>query len=178
MDEGVRTPNNLVELVEQYSALLYRYAYRLTGSTAEAEDLTQQTFLSAHAKFSQLRNPEHAKSWLCTILRNAYLKSRRSASGRPFLLGDQHRELAAETIPEGPFDSEEVQQALDELPDDFKIPLVMFYFQDMSYREIAEELEIPVGTVMSRLARAKSSVRITLEQRLVQYTGEKSPRGT
>jgi RNA polymerase sigma-70 factor (ECF subfamily) len=106
------------------------------------------------------------------------LKSRRSASGRPFLLGDQHRELAAETIPEGPFDSEEVQQALDELPDDFKIPLVMFYFQDMSYREIAEELEIPVGTVMSRLARAKSSVRITLEQRLVQYTGEKSPRGT
>ena len=175
MDDGVKTPS-LVELVEQHSALLYRFAFRLTGSATDAEDLTQQTFLSAHAKISQLRQPEHAKSWLCSILRNAYLKSRRSVSGRPFLLGDQHQELAVESIPEGPFDSEDVQQALGDLPDDFKIPLVMFYFQEMSYREIAEELAIPVGTVMSRLARAKSSVRSTLKQRLVQYTGEKSPR--
>lgn len=172
MDDGVKTPN-LVELVDQHSALLYRYAYRLTGSAAEAEDLTQQTFLSAHAKLSQLREPEYAKSWLCTILRNAYLKSRRSASAKPFLLGDQHQEPAAEAIPEGPFDSEEVQQALDELPEEFKLPLVMYYYQELSYREIAEQLEIPIGTVMSRLARAKSSVRSTLEQRLVQFTGEK-----
>ena len=62
-----------------------------------------------------------------------------------------------------------------DLPDDFKIPLVLFYFQEMSYREIAEHLEVPIGTVMSRLARAKASVRVGLEQRNMQLTGEKNP---
>ncbi len=174
MDMGGQNPD-LVELVEQHSALLFRYAYRLTGSATEAEDLTQQTFLAAHTKISQLREPGHAKSWLCSILKNAYLKSRRSPAGKPLLTWDQRREPAIETVPEGPFDEEDVQQVLNDLPDDFKIPLVLFYFQEMSYRDIADHLEIPVGTVMSRLARAKTSVRAALEQRAVQLTSGKYP---
>src|SRR4029077_2147279 len=68
----------LTVLVERYYALLYRYAYRLTGSEADAEDLTQQTFLTAQAKWDQLREEDKAKSWLFTIARNAFLKELRA----------------------------------------------------------------------------------------------------
>src|SRR3954465_13407178 len=68
----------LAALVEEHSDLLYRYAYRLTGSAADAEDLTQQTFLAAHRHLDQLRESDRAKSWLCSILRNVYLKQVRS----------------------------------------------------------------------------------------------------
>ncbi|MFN0197811.1 MAG: RNA polymerase sigma factor [Planctomycetaceae bacterium] len=180
MEMGEHNPDmiepDLIEMVEQHSALLFRYAYRLTGSATEAEDLTQQTFLAAHTKLSQLRVPSQAKSWLCSILKNAYLKSRRSAAGKPLLTWNQHQEPATETVPEGPYDDEDVQQVLNDLPDEFKIPLILFYFQEMSYREIAEHLEIPVGTVMSRLARAKAAVRSALEQRAIPLTGGKYPQ--
>src|SRR5437867_1672061 len=75
MDHRAR---KLADLVEQYYALLYRYAYRLTGSEADAEDLTQEVFLTAQAKWGQLRDETKARSWLFTIARNAYLKELRT----------------------------------------------------------------------------------------------------
>src|SRR5689334_22093325 len=75
MDQRAR---KLADLVEQHYALLYRYAYRLTGSEADAEDLTQQTFLAAQARWEQLRDETKAKSWLFTICRNAFLKELRA----------------------------------------------------------------------------------------------------
>src|SRR5579872_4290956 len=75
MDQRAR---KLADLVEQHYALLYRYAYRLTGSEADAEDLTQQTFMTAQARWDQLRDETRAKSWLFTIARNAFLKELRA----------------------------------------------------------------------------------------------------
>ncbi len=149
----------LAALVEEYSEMLFRYAYRLSGSAADAEDLTQQTFLAAHRHLEQLREPGRAKSWLCAILRNVYLKQLRSHCGiEPDSLQDV-AEPASEVALENPIDEEQLQAALLELPEEYRSPVVLFYFGELSYKEIAEQLEVPIGTVMSRLARAKSLLK-------------------
>jgi RNA polymerase sigma-70 factor (ECF subfamily) len=154
----------LADLVEQYYALLYRYAYRLTGSEADAEDLTQQTFLTAQARWEQLRDETKAKSWLFTIARNAFLKELRTPAFQctAFLdeLPDRHPQTQI-----ADFDGEQLQNVLNDLPEEFRSPIILFYFQDFSYREIAEHMDVPVGTVMSRLARAKAHLRERLPAR-------------
>jgi RNA polymerase sigma-70 factor (ECF subfamily) len=147
----------VAQLVADYHEPLYRYAYRLSGSAADSEDLTQQVFLIAHQKVDQVRDAQSVRGWLFTVLRNCYLKGRRKELGLPIA------ELDVNTIPAEPpgesIDSQELQAALDTLGDEFKLVVVMFYFEHHSYREIAEQLEIPLGTVMSRLARAKTHLR-------------------
>jgi RNA polymerase sigma-70 factor (ECF subfamily) len=158
MDEN-SCVRDLPELVQRYSGLLYRYAYRLSGCAADAEDLTQQTYLTAHRKLDQLRDLEHAKGWLCAILRTAYLKSLRSRPKAGSVSLECVPEIEEGIAGEPALDSQELNQILSELPEEFRTPLVLFYFQDFSYKEIADQLEIPVGTVMSRLARGKSHLR-------------------
>jgi RNA polymerase sigma-70 factor (ECF subfamily) len=156
----------LAELVERYYALLYRYAYRLTGSEADAEDLTQQAFLTAQARWDQLRDETKAKSWLFTIARNAYLKELRGpicipSSTLDELPGKLHGKLHGASFETGPFDfdQEQLQNVLNDLPEEFRSPVVLFYFEEFSYKEIAEQMGVPVGTIMSRLARAKAHLR-------------------
>lgn len=149
----------LAALVEEHSDLLYRYAYRLSGSATDAEDLTQQTFLAAHRHLEQLREPGRAKSWLCSILRNVYLKQVRGHSTISLSSLDEVVDCHAETTFESPVDEEQLQAALLELPEEYRSPLILYYFGDLSYKEIAEQLEVPIGTVMSRLARAKSFLK-------------------
>ena len=160
-----RCASNLADLIEQHYSLLYRYAFRLSGSAADAEDLTQQTFLTAQAKLHQLREPSYAKAWLFAIIRNTFRKSLRH-HGNPAVLPLESVSEPAANRPINPtFDSEEIQNALNELPEEFRSPLVLYYFNEFSYKEIAEQLEIPIGTVMSRLARAKTHLRRRLEPR-------------
>ncbi|MCA9115380.1 MAG: sigma-70 family RNA polymerase sigma factor [Planctomycetaceae bacterium] len=149
---------SLPELVEQHYVPLYRYACRLSGSTADAEDLTQQTFLTAQKKLDQLRSDEGARSWLFTILRNLFLRSVRGAAGRGVISLDQVAE-PVEAAPATEIDSEQLQAVLNEIAEEFRLPLLMFYFEELSYREIAEQLDIPIGTVMSRLARGRTWLR-------------------
>lgn len=148
------------QLVEEYYALLYRFAVRLSGSAADADDLTQQTYLTAQTKLHQLKDISRAKAWLFTILKNLYLKDRRSAATKRVQTLESIPELGG--LPKAEdfaVDQDALQQALNEIPDEFRLPLVLFYFQEFSYREIAEQLDVPIGTVMSRLARAKSHLR-------------------
>lgn len=152
----------LPELVHEHYPLLYRYAFRLSGQAAEAEDLTQQTFLTAQTRLSQLRDPQLARNWLCTILRNLYLKGRRrDALVKRLPLSDVAEPMGRKP-PEANHDSERLQSALLELPEEYRSPLILFYFEEFSYQEIAEQMQIPLGTVMSRLARAKASLRLRL----------------
>src|SRR5262245_16311736 len=111
MDNRAR---KLSDLVERYYALLYRYAYRLTGSTADAEDLTQQAFLMAQAKWDQLRDEQKAKSWLFTIARNAYLKELRAPSSRLSSSLDElpGREWTVTEREPAAFDEEKLQSVL------------------------------------------------------------------
>lgn len=146
--------DELTRLVDEHYQLLFRYAYRLSGDRADAEDLTQQTYLVAQRKLSQLRDPRLARSWLCTILRNLFLKkvSQKNSSVSLSLTFD----LAAEETATQELTSQELQKALDELSEEFRVPLLMYYFEERSYKEISSELSVPIGTVMSRLSRAKS----------------------
>lgn len=160
-------------LVDQYYDLLYRYAYRLSGSHHVAEDLTQQTFLSAQSSRDQLRDVSRAKAWLFTILRNCYLKSLRDPLGHGGISLDQTSEPAdveSRSDDEIPVDSAELQTALMELPEEFRSALVLFYFEEFSYKEISDQLAVPIGTVMSRLSRGRSWLKRRLSACLVGET--------
>src|SRR5437764_59799 len=151
-------------LVEAHYAPLYRYAYRLSGSAADAEDLTQEAFCKAQLSLGQLRDAARAKAWLFSILRNAYLHRVR-AERQPVVSLESIGDLAepsAEPLPD--IDPERLQQALNELPEVFRTPIILYYFEDFSYRDIAEQMDLPLGTVMSRLARAKAHLRARLLQ--------------
>jgi len=160
------SPPDLTQLVADHHAVLYRYAYRLTGSSADAEDLTQQVFLIAQTKLEQVRSQESVRAWLFAVLRNAYLKSHRKKIPLPAASLD----FDVESIPAEPptpdqIDGEELQAALDDLPAEFKVVLLLFYFEHRSYKEISEQLDLPIGTVMSRLSRAKGHLRARLFDR-------------
>ncbi len=160
---GMPGSQRIVErLVEEHYIGLYRYAYRLTGSEADAEDLTQETFCKAQMNLSQLRAKDREKNWLFTILRNAYLHRVRSEKQHAVSLdqvGDVPDNLP-EALPD--VDPDQLQQALGELPEVYRTPILLYYFEDFSYRDIAEQMDLPIGTVMSRLARAKTWLRSRL----------------
>ena len=150
------------QLADTYYADVYRYAYRLSGAAAESEDLTQQTFLMALQRVHQLREPSRAKAWLFAVLRSCFLKGCRKRV--PLSAGSLELDIGMipEDVSELEVDSEQLQKALNELSDEFRLVLVMFYFEQLSYKEIASTLEIAKGTVMSRLARAKRQLRYKL----------------
>ena len=152
------TQITLPDLIEQHYEVLYKYAYRLSGSSADAEDLTQQTFLNAQLRLDQLRQPQFVRSWLFTILRNLFLKSVRRKPALPLTVEDPPAPIP-ETDNDFDVDSDQLQAALDDLAEDFRIPIILYYFNEFSYRQIAEQLEIPIGTVMSRLSRGKRWLR-------------------
>lgn len=157
------------QLVDAYYEALYRYAYRLSGSAVEAEDLTQEAFCKAQLKLAQLRDPARAKAWLFSILRNTYLHRVRDRKHLPMVsldgLGDVAEPLP-ELLPE--VEPEQLQQALNELPEGFRTPIILYYFEDFSYRAIAEQMDLPLGTVMSRLSRAKAYLRARLLSQAVE----------
>src|SRR5438270_5683445 len=114
------SPQTMQRLVDEHYVPLYRYAFRLSGSAADAEDLTQEAFCKAQANLGQLRDLGRSKAWLFSILRNAYLHRVRSAKQQPCVSLDGIAELAEpppEPLPE--IESEQLQKALDELPEVF-----------------------------------------------------------
>ena len=148
------------ELIDSHYESLYRYAVRLSGSAAEAEDLTQETFGKVLTRLSQLRDADRAKPWLFRILRNEYLHRRRDEKRARLVPLDS---VAEPPQPDGPavpeVDPAALQATLAELDETFRTPLILFYFEDFSYRDIADQMELPIGTVMSRLARGKAYLR-------------------
>ena len=165
---------NVRELIDEHYAALYRYAFRLSGSAADADDLTQETFGKAMTRLEQLRDSDRARNWLYRILRNEYLHRVRDQQRSRVIPSENLGELPAreaETDPE--FDTATLQAALNDLDESFRTPLILFYFDDRSYKDIAEQMELPIGTVMSRLARGKAYLR----DRLTASTnGQARPR--
>lgn len=148
------------KLVDDHYESLYRYAYRLSGSVNDAEDLVQDSFCQAQLKLGQLRDRGRAKGWLFSILRNTYLHRIRADKHEALLSLDGVAEIperVPDPLPE--VDPQRLQQALGELPEVFRTPVILYYFEDFTYRDIAEQMDLPIGTVMSRLARAKAHLR-------------------
>jgi RNA polymerase sigma-70 factor, ECF subfamily len=161
-EQAAGLPVDLVALVRAHHAAVYRYACRLCGNAVEAEDLTQQTFLIAHTKLHQLREADRACSWLLAVVRSCFLKSLRKPRPVAANVIDLNVNEVAETSEIDEVDREQLAAALAELPEEFRLVVLMFYFEELSYQEISAELDIPIGTVMSRLSRAKGHLRSRL----------------
>ena len=158
---------------------VYRAALRLTsGDAAQADDLTQETMLRAFRHWSQFQPGTNVRAWLLTILRHAFINEYRRRKRQPTGVDVHEVESYAvfpevqETDPEGRFFDQivddEVQRAIDALPDDFRETLVLCDVGGLSYQEIAEATGVPVGTVKSRLFRG----RRILQRKLYDYAVE------
>jgi len=150
-------------------ASLYNYARWLTGETHEAEDLVQETYLKALRGFASFREGTNFRAWIFRILRNTFLTSRtglRATAMQPIEDDDQ---FVADGDPETIFlhhaNAEELRRAILELPLEFREVLLLADMENMSYREISEALSIPVGTVTSRLTRARAKVRRRIQEK-------------
>lgn len=181
MQDAIAAPHGLDvrKLVGEYYRSVYRYAYRLCGSEADAEDLAQQTFLVVQAKLHQLRDPEKVRQWIFTVLRSCFLKSRR----RPRPVAAANLELDVEDVPEHriveqTLDKQELQQAVQDLPENFRLVVLMFYFEELSYKEIADRLKLPIGTVMSQLSRAKGRLRQRLFAEQLPMADRQPPKAS
>jgi len=154
---------------------LYRVALRLTGNPADADDLVQETMLKAYRSWHQYQQGTNAKGWLLTILRNAFINEYRRRARHPetvdvdavepfSVFGDMQEE-----DPQGAFFDrivdDQVLRAIDELPEQFREAVVLSDVEGLSYQEIAKVLDVPVGTVKSRLFRARQM----LQRKLYQY---------
>jgi RNA polymerase sigma-70 factor (ECF subfamily) len=125
--------------------------------------MTQQVFLTAHQKHGQVRDARSVRGWLFSILRHCFSKSCQKRRPIPAANIDLNVETIHAEPPNGEsIDEERLQQAIAQLPDAHRVVLAMFYYENCSYREIAEQLDLPIGTVMSRLARAKGHLRAYL----------------
>ncbi|MBI4859833.1 MAG: RNA polymerase sigma factor [Candidatus Riflebacteria bacterium] len=162
------------ELVGNHAADLFALAYRLAGRREVAEDLVQEAFTEAWRSLPALRDRTCARAWLMQILRHRWLHWLRARSTRPVEsggLGLVEDRAAPQAVPAASSLSDGVQEALDSLDERFRSPFLMVFLQGMSCREVARELDIPLGTVLSRLHRARATLRRLLPVRTAEPTG-------
>ncbi len=158
----------------QYASQLYSAALRMTRNPADAEDVVQETFLKAYRAYGSFQAGTNLKAWLYRILTNTYINRYRKAQRRPsevelgelqdlYLfrrLGEQSgaSESAEAEVLERFVDTD-VIQALESLPENFRVPVLLADVEGFAYKEIAEMLDIPIGTVMSRLHRGRKALQ-------------------
>jgi RNA polymerase sigma-70 factor (ECF subfamily) len=175
VDSGAEPGRSFEELALPHLRSVYRLALRLAGDATAAEDLVQDTYLKALQAFPALRDPARVRPWLFQIL-SRLVTDRHRASGREVPLDaeqDLDRFSLYERIAEedpfpyserlhddflAQFHDEDVRRALLALPEAYRVPLVLLYAEEMSYRELSEVLGCPLGTVMSRLHRGRKAL--------------------
>jgi len=155
---------------------MYSAAYRLTRNAADAEDLIQETFLRAFRSFHQFEPGTNLKAWLYRILTNTFINSYRKKQREPQTVSDDEVEdwyLYSKMAEEGMEPSaeaavleslpdEDVQEALSSLPEQFRMAVLLADVEGFSYKEIAEIMDVPIGTVMSRLHRGRKALERAL----------------
>lgn len=163
----------------QYAPQLYSAALRMTRNSADAEDLVQETYLKAYRSFRTYEEGSNLRAWLYRILTNTFINTYRAKQRRPtetdlddvedlYLyrrLGSMETALAARSAEDTMFElftDDEVKAALEDLPENFRLPVLLADVEGFSYKEIAEMLEIPIGTVMSRLHRGRKAMQKAL----------------
>jgi len=146
--EGDRTAFN--DLIYRYERRAYQYAYRLTSSSEEASDIVSDAFLRVFNAIHNFKGQSAFTTWLYRIITNCYLDSRKKERNRPTITDEEVEKFERERL---------VQRALLRIPDYQRAMLVMYHVENLSYEEIAEALDLPIGTVKSRLNRARLSLR-------------------
>lgn len=175
----VADQSTFTEQVEPFMDALYAAAMRMTRNPADAEDLLQETFLRAYRGFPNFTQGTNLRAWLYRILTNTYINTYRAKQRRPeqteldevedmFLyrrLGGLEAAAlgrSAEDELMDMFTEAEVKEAIDALPDNFRVPVLLADVEGFSYKEIAEMMDTPIGTVMSRLHRGRKALEKSL----------------
>lgn len=181
--------------VLEHLDMLYAVALRFTRNTVDAQDLAQSTVVKALRFHNKFTEGTYIKAWLLTILRNTFINEYRRKARRPTLVELTGAEPARQSAlpPEVTFEptpdkskefmellDDEVKEAIESLPEDFRRAVIMADLEDMSYKEIAASMNCPLGTVMSRLYRGRKLLRERLydyarERRLVGETKDQPP---
>jgi len=160
------------ELAMPLFARLYNFACWLTQNRAEAEDLAQEAFMKALKGFSSFRQGTNFRAWIYRILRNTYLTSQAGLRASVSLDADDEAppEPSTTETPESVLlariESEAIQAALKELPVNYREIILLCDLEEMSYQEISLAIGVPIGTVMSRLSRARKTMRTLLGAKL------------
>jgi len=175
------------ELAMPYMSSLYSAALRMTRNPADAEDLVQETYLRAYRGFEGFRDGTNLKAWLYRILTNTFINQYRAAKRRPeradlddvedlYLYRRLGGLAASELASRGPetevlerMPDDAVKEALEALPEQFRIAVLLADVEGFSYKEIADIVDVPIGTVMSRLHRGRK----LLQKRLWEYASER-----
>jgi RNA polymerase sigma-70 factor (ECF subfamily) len=170
----------------EYARQLYSAALRMTRNPADAEDLVQETFLKAYRAYDSFEEGTNLKAWLYRILTNTFINKYRTDSRRPRQteLGDvedlyMYRRISSGDTAETARSTEErvldglvesdIKEAVEDLPENFRLPVLLADLEGFSYKEIAEILDIPIGTVMSRLHRGRKA----MQKRLWEYARQR-----
>jgi RNA polymerase sigma-70 factor (ECF subfamily) len=170
---------NFADDAMQYTKQLYAAAMRMTRNPADAEDLVQETFLKAYRAYDSFTAGTNLKAWLYRILTNTYINKYRKASRRPdevdlgnvedlYLyrrIGSEESVEASRTTEDRVLDGlveSDIKKAVEALPENFRIPVLLADLEGLSYQEIADILDIPIGTVMSRLHRGRKAMQKAL----------------
>ena len=163
----------------EFAPQLYSAALRMTRNPADAEDVVQETYLKAYRAYESFEAGTNLKAWLYRILTNTYINRYRKKQRRPneVELGEVEDLYLYKRVSSGAagsagisaemqviesFVSEDVRNAIESLPEHFRLPVLMADVEGFSYKEIAEMLEVPIGTVMSRLHRGRKSLQKAL----------------
>ena len=165
-------PEEFLALLQPHLDGLYGVALRLARSPGRAEELVQEATMKAYLHLDSFERGTNFQAWVYRILVNAFLTEQRQKKRAPIALGEDaqiaarepHQETSAEEWPQASEDvSDEVKKAVDELPDLFRVPLLLATLGGLAYAEIADVLKVPVGTVMSRIHRARTRLRDELK---------------
>lgn len=154
--------SEFAELVDAHYQALFRFGMSLTRDVGRASDLVQETFCIWAEKNGQLRDRSKAKTWLFTTLHREFLSQRRRSSrfsDEPLDEASLEADSGSEDDAERQLDGQRVMELLGSLDETYRAPIALFYLQQHSYKEIAEILDVPIGTVMSRLSRGKEMLR-------------------
>lgn len=151
----MKTMEQFEAIVQEHYEQLFRFALSLTRSEPDAKDLTQQAFYALATKGHQLRDPARVKAWLCTTLHRAFIQLRRRQARYVDQEPDEFVEQLRDDSAAGPtaLDSPQLLAALGRLDELHRAPVTLFYLENYSYQEIARVLDVPVGTIKSRLSR-------------------------
>lgn len=166
------------ELLIPHMDALYRRAFYFMGNEADASDLVQETFLRAYRKFDTFKQGSNEKAWIFTILQNLFRNEYRNRLKQPVVgsLDDPDENRAIEPVDwqpvrdffsrlDRPWEEPELKNALGELPDSFRDPIMLIDVEGLSYEEASGMLELPLGTLRSRLHRARK----ILAEKLYRY---------
>lgn len=155
------------QIVAMHHESLYRFAFSLACNADDAAELTQETYVRLLTKGGQLRDVAKAKTWLFTTLYRIFAGWKRREKRLPHFeivsVQDELPVLTPDIVNE--IDGETAMETALELEEHFRAPLVLYYLQSLTYREIAEVLDVPIGTVMSRLSRGKDLLRQRMASR-------------